>query len=362
MMAASTTEMSWSPVRSEQSSCVRAATFDKRHRPQAVDPFAMLDLGDTAVALIVQRLRRAARSSIPVLLHGETGTGKELFARAIHEASSRANGRFVAINCASIPEGLIESELFGYRPGAFTGANARGALGQIRHADGGTLFLDEIGDMPLALQSRLLRVLAEQEVTPIGSDTPVKTNFRLISATHRDLGERVREGTFRADLMFRLHGFAVTLPALRMREDIAVLARRLLDDEAPALDHPVELAPCACRLVENLPWPGNVRQLKQVLGAAAWLSEGRFIRRSDIELSLEGTASFLVAPADASDMTGAPGETLPEPGSDRLALLASLRRNRWNVSRTAGEFNTARTTIYRRMAKLGIVQPHLLDG
>jgi transcriptional regulator of acetoin/glycerol metabolism len=329
--------------------------------PSHEDPFAALDLGDDAVATVVSRLGRAAQSNLPILLHGETGTGKELFARAVHAASPRRRAPFVAVNCASIPENLIESELFGYRPGAFTGASARGAKGLIQQADGGTLFLDEIGDMPLAMQSRLLRVLAEKEVTPVGSDTPVKTDFRVISATHRDLRSRAARGEFREDLMFRLHGLAVTLPALRTRSDIDELARRLLDAEQPAIGRKLTLSPCAKLLIRRLPWPGNIRQLKQVLTTAAWLGDASTIRATDIEAALETGCSDAALPSAQADPDGGSGAEGWRAGDERSVLLLSLKRNRWNVSLTAREFNTARTTIYRRMLRWGIVQPHLLD-
>ena len=329
-------------------------------RPEdEADPFAALDLGDPAIAASVHRLARASRSTVPILLHGETGTGKELFARAVHQASARAGGPFIAINCASIPEGLIESELFGYRAGAFTGASARGARGLFQQADGGTLFLDEIGDMPLALQARLLRVLAEQEVRPVGAEVAVKTDFRVVSATHRNLGEQVRQGAFREDLMFRLQGLTVTLPALRQRRDIGALAARLATAIDTGTHGRVNLAPCACRLLEGLPWPGNVRQLKQVLTTAAWLADAPVVRSDDILAALENCSTEAQA-ADQAPRHEATAEAPPH--DERTALLASLRRNRWNVSRTAEEFNAARTTIYRRMIKLGIVQPHLLDA
>ncbi|TVO66891.1 sigma-54-dependent Fis family transcriptional regulator [Denitromonas ohlonensis] len=325
--------------------------------------FAPLALGDTTIATVVHRLQRAAKSNLPILLHGETGTGKELFARAIHAASARCNGPFVALNCASIPEGLIESELFGHRAGAFTGASTRGARGLIQQANGGTLFLDEIGDMPLAMQSRLLRVLAEKEVTPVGADTPIKTDFRIISATHRDLQERAARHAFREDLLFRLHGLAVTLPPLRTRTDIGELARRLLAAEQTVIGRRLTLEPCANRLIARLRWPGNVRQLRQVLTTAAWLSDAPGIRAIDIETALEsGITDMMAGPANAGH--DAPRHTVGNaaPEDARSLLLLSLRRNRWNVSSTAREFNTARTTIYRRMARFGIVQPNLLDS
>lgn len=319
--------------------------------------FGALDIGDPAIATIVQRLSRAAQSNLPILLHGETGTGKELFARAIHVASPRRQGPFVAVNCASIPESLIESELFGHRAGAFTGASTRGAKGLIQQAHGGTLFLDEIGDMPLAMQSRLLRALAEKEVTPVGSDTPVKTDFRIVSATHRDLRLRAARGEFREDLMFRLQGLTVTLPGLRLRSDIIELAQLLLKAEQASLGRTLSLSPCAASMIRQLPWPGNVRQLKQVLTAAAWLGNELTIRAADIAIALEtGGMEVIPMPAPASiDF----GENESGNCDQRSLLLQSLKRNHWNISQTAREFSTARTTIYRRMKRLAIIQPHL---
>lgn len=336
------------------------------------DPFARLDLGDPAMHTVVQRLRRAARCDIPVLINGETGTGKELFARAVHDAGPRRQGPFVAINCASLPEGLIESELFGHRAGAFTGAHARGNKGLVEQANGGTLFLDEIGDMAPALQSRLLRLLAEHEIRPVGAAVAVKLDLRVISATHRDLGTRTAQGLFREDLLFRLQGLRVTLPPLRQRSDLPALAQCLLEAECVRLGRAVAFGPAAVNWMSRVAWPGNVRQLKQVLGAALWLGDGHTLQAEDLQQVLDGCGDAATSPAPSSAagpeptvMAGPAMESSLAPGArpdERSELLLSLRRNRWNVSRTAAEFNAARTTIYRRMTRLGIVQPHLLDG
>lgn len=321
--------------------------------------FVDLDLGDSAVSQVSLRLRRGAKSNLPILLQGETGTGKELFARAVHYASNRRSGPFVAVNCASIPEGLVESELFGYRAGAFTGASSKGSKGLVQKAQGGTLFLDEVGDMPLALQSRLLRVLAEKEVTPVGSDSPIKADFRVVSATHRSLNDMAKRGEFREDLMFRLHGLAVSLPPLRNRTDIITLAQRLLASEESSVGRRLSLSACAEVLVRQMSWPGNVRQLKQVLTTAAWLTDESTIYASDIETALDAGSTFDSTAECEHDPIAQLSDSSPGEG-EKGQLLYSLRRNRWNVSLTAREFNTARTTIYRRMARLGIVQPHLL--
>ncbi len=202
-------------------------------RPQLAEPapgkaLRALDSGDARVAQVVARIERVLGRAVPILIMGETGTGKDLLAQAIHHDSPRAQGPFVAVNCASIPESLIESELFGYEEGAFTGARKKGAVGRIAQASGGTLFLDEIGDMPLALQARLLRVLEERKVTPLGGARAIPVDIELVCATRRNLRQRIADGLFREDLYYRLNGLVVKLPALRERIDLEVLVSRLL--------------------------------------------------------------------------------------------------------------------------------------
>ena len=214
-----------------------------------------------------------------MLLCGETGSGKEVFARAVHEASPHASGAFVAVNCASLPETLIESELFGYRAGAFTGAVRSGRRGKILQADGGTLFLDEIADMPLELQARLLRVLDERQVTPLGTEEVMPVDFQLISASHEHLPSRVREGRFREDLYYRLAGVELQLPPLRERSDRRELMRRLLVAEGGAQ---ATLTAEAERALLEHPWPGNIRQLCHVLRTAAALADGQPIAREHL--------------------------------------------------------------------------------
>ena len=192
-----------------------------------------LRTGDPQIEAVVQKVQRVLNRDIPLLILGETGTGKELLARAVHQDSNRAKQPFVAVNCASIPESLIEAELFGYEDGAFTGARRKGACGRIVQANGGTLFLDEIGDMPLALQARLLRVLQERCVTPLGSQKSISVDIAVIGATHRNLREMIEAGTFREDLYYRLNGLVVRLPALRERRDLDIVAQRILLAECP---------------------------------------------------------------------------------------------------------------------------------
>ena len=231
-----------------------------------------LKTGDPHVEAMVQKVQRVLNRDIPLLILGETGTGKELLARAVHHDSNRARQAFVAVNCASIPETLIEAELFGYEDGAFTGARRKGACGRILQANGGTLFLDEIGDMPLALQARLLRVLQERCVTPLGSEKSLAVDIAVIGATHRNLREMIEAGRFREDLYYRLNGLVVRLPALRERCDLGVVARRILLAESPHATPAI--SPSVMALFDRYAWPGNIRQLANVLRTAAVMAAG----------------------------------------------------------------------------------------
>jgi len=310
--------------------------------------------------LASQRLvaRRAIARGIPVLLHGETGSGKEVFARAIHEDSPCAHGPLVAINCASLPETLIESELFGYSTGAFTGANRGGRRGRIVQANGGTLFLDEIGDMPLSLQARLLRVLDERQVTPLGGEESIRVDFQLVSASHRQLPDLVRRGLFREDLYYRLCGIEVILPPLRDRADKAELIRRLLALEGAEC----RLTPEAEALVLRHPWPGNVRQLRHALRTAAALSDDGLIRPEHMPtLGMAPLSLPTTLPPAAGSMRGMygdpAGEVAPPPSYDeaeanltpRDELLRALELHRWNISAVAKHLDISRNTLYRRM-------------
>jgi transcriptional regulator of acetoin/glycerol metabolism len=230
-----------------------------------------LDTGDPQVAAVIQKLRRVQGYDIPILILGETGVGKELLAKAVHNDSARSRHPFIAVNCASIPESLIEAELFGYEEGAFTGARRKGAMGKIQMANGGTLFLDEIGDMPLMLQTRLLRTLQERVISPLGSNRSIPVNFAVISATHRNLRQMIAQGQFREDLYYRLNGLALRLPALRERTDLDTIVHHLLKSGCDGGAYK-RLAEAVRQLFAQYPWPGNVRQLTNVLRTACVLS------------------------------------------------------------------------------------------
>ncbi len=313
----------------------------------AFDTLDALNTGDPQWAAVISRVRCVIDRDIPILIQGETGTGKELLARAIHRASMRAHGPFVAVNCAAIPDGLIESELFGYEEGAFTGARRRGCSGKIAQANGGTLFLDEIGDMPLALQARLLRVLQERVVTPLAGSRPVPVDIAIVCATHRRLKDAIAAGTFREDLYYRLNGLTVTLPPLRERTDLDVLVARIL----AALNHDgraVRVHPEVLEAFGRHRWPGNLRQLTSVLRTAlALLGGDGELRRAHLPEDF-----FETEPAAQPDQDrGAPTSL------DVVKVKAierALIEHRGNVSAAARALGISRNTIYRH---LGLRRP-----
>jgi transcriptional regulator of acetoin/glycerol metabolism len=337
---------------------------------------------DARIATQLETGRRVIARGTPVLICGETGSGKEVFARSLHDSSPHASGAFVAINCASLPENLIESELFGYCAGAFTGAQRSGRRGKILQADGGTLFLDEIADMPLELQSRLLRVLDERRVTPLGTEETHAVDFQLISASHRNLPTLVREGRFREDLYYRLAGIEVQLPALRERSDKLELIRRVLATEGGSDAH---LSSEAERMLLAHTWPGNIRQLRHVLRTAAALADGEPITRAHLPAlshalpapsgehalgmnvgRVDSTlpASAAAGPADPIRIghgdNNAPGAARLNPiqANERQLLLQMLEQHRWNVSNVAKALNVSRNTLYRKIHKLQIEVSH----
>ncbi len=371
------------------------ATTMRTYATQTVsvpEPLAALSGGDPTLDRITERAARLVNSPINILLTGETGSGKECFARALHESSERRRQPFVAVNCAAIPETLIESELFGHLPGSFSGAGTRGKRGLIQEADGGTLFLDEIGDMPLPLQARLLRVLAEREVLPIGATRPIAVNLRVVAATHCNLVEAVKAGRFRDDLYYRLNGVHFHLPALRDRRDLEVLILQLCERGERA----VRLSDGALELLLMHDWPGNVRELCNVLDCARALCSDGEITLDDLPEYLlrrpSGHLSSLWSPqGTAQAISLAPESTSsPEPGigdlkQTRIApkpsrnaanvqferpsdadpadqLRDALRLSAWNMSAAARRLGVSRMTLYRRMERLGLRSPNKTDG
>ncbi|WP_432754670.1 sigma-54-dependent Fis family transcriptional regulator [Pseudomonas sp. WMBT8] len=300
-------------------------------------------LGDEALQNDFRKALRVFERDVPLLINGETGSGKEAFAKAVHHASQRADKAFVALNCAAIPESLIESELFGYRGGSFTGARKEGMRGKLQQADGGTLFLDEIGDMPLALQTRLLRVLEDRLVVPIGGE-PQAVNVRIISATHRDLLARVANGTFREDLYYRLNGLEVALPPLRERSDKSQLLDFLLAQEADG--QAIALAVEARQALLDYSWPGNVRQLRTVLRTLAALCDGGRIGLDDLPAVIRQVPS-------QAHITVQRGKQ-PLEDAERLALLTTLEQQRWHMTLVAEQLGVSRNTLYRKLRKHGI--------
>jgi transcriptional regulator of acetoin/glycerol metabolism len=311
-----------------------------------------LHSADPAMMQNVEVLRRVIDRDISVLLLGETGTGKGYCARAIHQASNRAGKPFVTVNCAAIPETLIESELFGHAPGAFTGAAREGGMGRILQANGGTLFLDEIGDMPVALQARLLNVIEDREVMPLGSSKVVNVDVRIISATQHDPLEMIARGQFREDLYYRLNGITVRLPPLRQRTDRAGLIRKLLRSESVAA---VDIEPQLLeRLVEHS-WPGNVRQLRNVLRTMLALRSADTLTLADLrEEWLAGAAADAAGRADAP-AAEAQGESVLS-GAEREALRRTLETCQWNVSAAAARLQISRRTIYRKIHRHGLLR------
>lgn len=312
-----------------------------RQRAGAVE--VGLCLQDQSMRTGFDRALKVLERDVPVLLHGETGTGKEAFAAALHRRSSRANRPFVALNCAAIPDTLIESELFGYRGGSFTGARKEGMNGKLQQANGGILFLDEIGDMPLAMQTRLLRVLEEREVVALGAASPTPLDIRLISASHRDLQVMVAQGTFREDLLYRLNGLVVKLPPLRERSDLGALLDQLLEEEAGG--EPVRLEPDARQRLLSYTWPGNARQMRNLLRTLIALSENGHITTPEVNAVLPGMPT---AQEPAPDPLGA---------AERDTLLTMLNRRQWHMSRVAQDLGISRNTLYRKVSKYAISRP-----
>ena len=315
---------------------------------------------DPQMQRLLDQAKRLVNRKLNILIHGETGTGKEVLAKALHESSARAKAPFIAVNCAAIPESLIESELFGYTAGTFTGARNKGMKGLILQSDGGTLFLVEIGDIPLHLQTRLLRVLSEREVLPLGAEKAIPLDLTVIAASHRDLRNLISEGRFREDLYYRLCGATLHLPSLRHRADRSYLVDKILREEAASLHVDGTVSPHARELLLGFTWPGNVRQLRNVLRYALALADGAEILPEHLPGEIAEAArpeSMELLPAVSSS----PASSYAAPRtaeSEGAHLLRALRNNKWNVTAVSAELNICRATVYRQMKKFGIVPPN----
>ncbi len=302
---------------------------------------------DPAFRATVEQAQRLARAPIPILLQGETGVGKELFAHAIHSASSYRDGEFVALNCGGLSRDLLAGELFGHIEGAFTGARKGGMQGKIEAANGGTLFLDEIGEMPLDLQPMFLRVLQEQEICRIGENRPRRVNFRLVAATNRDLRAEVAEGRFRMDLYYRVSSTSLTIPPLReRRKDIPLLAQRLLEQLASRYDEPNKrLSPELVATLQSHDWPGNVRELTNALTSAFFLSEGPLIGLHDL------SEEFFKMLGDAA---AAAEQESPLEHAEREMILLAIREQKGNLTQVARQLQIAKSTLYAKLKKYAI--------
>lgn len=334
----------------------------KKEEKVPLSSLRYLDTGDPQVASVIQKHRIIQGRDIPIMILGETGTGKDLLAQAIHNDSTRSDKNFVSVNCASIPENLIESELFGYEEGAFTGAKRKGATGKILFANEGTLFLDEIGDMPLHLQARLLRVLQERKVNPLGSGREVEVDITVICATNKNLKEMIANGTFREDLYYRLNGLVVRLPALRDRKDLEVAAKKILASVCPS-EKRIGISQEVMDLFQRYAWPGNFRQLFNLLRTAVVMAECE----NDIqmchlpddflsEIQLQPQPQKFEVPAFVAPQVA---EVKPhhEPRTSEAfnlenvaidAIAQALKTSKGNVSAAAKLLGVSRNTIYRK--------------
>ncbi|MCI0547816.1 MAG: sigma-54 dependent transcriptional regulator [Candidatus Rokubacteria bacterium] len=314
-----------------------------------------------ALKRVLDMAQRAAPTDITMLIDGESGTGKEVMARAIHRLSSRKDGPFIPVNCAAIPEGLLESELFGHERGAFTGA-VRAKPGRFELAREGTIFLDEIGDMPLPMQAKILRALQEREVERVGGLRPVTIDVRVIAATHQDLDQLVAEGKFRQDLFYRLQGVRLRLPPLRERiDDLPLLITHLLEQAARRLwRQPASVSPEALRCIWAYPWPGNIRELQHVLEGAMVLSDGVILLEHLPPAVQRGARSSMpvspgaepTAPPAAPALTGSLDEALED--WERRAILDALRRSEGIQARAAKLLGISERSLWYRVKKLNI--------
>jgi two-component system nitrogen regulation response regulator NtrX len=326
---------------------------ENRDLRQRVGRHEIVWAGETMQRIMAQ-LERVAASVSRVCIYGETGTGKELAARTLHEKSPRHNGPFVTVNCAAVPAELIESELFGHEKGSFTGAAAR-HVGKFEQAHRGTLFLDEIGDMPFAMQAKLLRVLEEGEVERIGGDKPFAVDVRVIVATHRNLEELVRQSKFREDLFHRVYVFPLLIPPLRERqEDIPALVEHFARQVSGQNGwKPIAFAPEAIAALQQYPWPGNVRELRNVVERLMLLAVGECVDRSTVMLALPELERGVPAQAKSvADSSGTLAQRVQQ--FERDVILAELDRQHHHITNTAKALGLERSYLYKKCQQLGI--------
>ena len=313
---------------------------------------------DPVMQKSIKLAKRLVDSNIYFLIQGEIGSGKEVFARAIHNESRRRSKPFIAVNCAAIPESLIESELFGYKPGTFTGARSKGMVGLIQQSSGGTLFLDEIGDMPIQLQTRLLRVLSEREVQPLGSDKTVPVDLNVIAATHKNIDDMIREGLFREDLYYRIAGATLLLPSLRERADREFLISRAMIMESGNPD--ISISPEVMELLLGYHWPGNIRELRNTLRVTHAFSDQMTILPADLPDDFTSKVnSFRYMQNQKASLHQLKYPPNPGIGNPKVeSLVNTLIRNKWNITDSANELGISRATIYRKMKKYDIIPPN----
>ena len=332
-------------LRRPQRKPARIHGLPPRKADSSQDPVALngISLGDAQVEKAVLQAERLLEKNIALLIHGETGVGKEVFVKALHNASSRSGRPLIAVNCAAIPAELVESELFGYEKGAFTGAHHKGSIGLIRKADKGTLFLDEIGDMPLPVQARLLRVLQERCVQPLGSSELHPVDVRLISATNRNLRDEVQAGHFRQDLYYRINGLNLELPALRQRTDKAALVQRIWEQHREA-QQKLGFASEVLELFDRHPWPGNLRQLSNVIQVALALAGDDMI--SPEHLPDDFFADLQMESEDVQAVGAFSRKGAVQPGEDLNEMLQAVGGN---ISQLAKRLGVSRNTLYKRL-------------
>jgi DNA-binding NtrC family response regulator len=333
----------------------KAQAASSRREVEGLDSFHGLVGRSAGMRAVYTLLEQAGRLDITVLLNGETGTGKELAARAVHYLGARKDRRFVPVNCGALPAELVESELFGHARGAFTGA-AGMKRGLFEEAEGGTIFLDEIGELPLPVQVKLNRVLQEKELRRVGDTAGIKVDVRVIAATHRDLKAEVQAGRFREDLYYRLHVFPVVLPPLRdRREDIPLLASHFLEKHARVLGRPLTaFDPDALRALTGYPWPGNVRELENAIERAVAVGDGQSVQLRDLPADVRGLQEGAIP---AEQLARMPYREAVELARDRVTrdyLVALLRELDGNVTRAAERAGMARESLHRLLKRYGV--------